>query len=150
MSKHLLLALPLASLLFVVGCCSDGTCYSSASSGTTYFAATEVVTDADLAEATEVVEKDDVALTVTEEEFEAMVAAAPAVKVVEKAPAPEVRQVEFSKEASTTKIVARIPAMPLPEGWAYIFESDLTDGKMNTLPIDEYYSHISSTEKNDI
>lgn len=142
MSKHIMLALPLASLLFLVGCCADGSCYSSATGDTVYYGSTGVAT---------AVAKDDVVIAVTDEEIEAeTVAVAPVVVVTEKVPAQEVKQVEFTKEASTTKVMAKIPAMPLPEGWAYISESDLTNGQLNAVPIDEYYSHIASTEKNDI
>ena len=120
MRKHLLLALPLASLLMVVGCCDSGTCFTS--TGSSYVATTSETA----AVAAVKVESDvDVAETMTEEEYKALAASSTVT-----APAPR---------ATTSRTFATIPTMPLPEGWNYISEKDLSDGPLSA---DEYISRL--------
>ncbi|MCD8140207.1 MAG: hypothetical protein LUE17_10605 [Planctomycetaceae bacterium] len=163
--RRLLLALPLASLIFAAGCSTCNTC-------TTYADATgstEIVTAG--------VKSGDV---LTMEEYQALLAkgkvtalparetaaAAPAKtapvvaeKTVETAAAPVVKE----EKAAAPKVVAQkpverqaaperrsvptvrtIPAMPLPEGWSYINEEDLTGGRLHPEAAQMFYTQASA------
>lgn len=131
MIKKLALALPLASLLFVVGCCSDDTCNTCAitPSAPAVVAVAPVKAEAVVTEAVVVDEEDDVALIEEEEEVE--------VAEVEEAPAPVVKEAPKATAASCPSV---IPADTLPEGWGYFSETDLAGGKLNTQSLDELYA----------
>ncbi len=70
--------------------------------------------------------------------------AAPAVAKLPAAPA------SSAKVVSSGSTVPTIPGMPLPEGWDYIHELDLTGGRLNTVAIDQLYSGIPSRVERDI
>ena len=153
MYRKFMLALPLASLLFVVGCsCVDDTCNTCV--GGTVYAAVEKETPA--AEPVvaiakvEKVEETKAVATMTEEEFKTLAKAAPVEKVEKKAeepaPAPAVAV------QSQGYCPSRIPGMPLPEGWQYMSESDLSNGRLNNIAYDqeEYFSQVANAKRNDI
>lgn len=144
MRKQLLLALPLSLGMFVSGCCTDGTCYTSSTEESTQYAATTVNPDADAEAATVAVKEEPV---VSAPVMLASTAVTPAATSAYAPPAvaPREDSVEFSREAATTKIVQRIPSMNLPDGWEYIDEGELSGGRVNTVAVDETFGQTSSS-----
>lgn len=150
--RKLLLALPLASLVVLAGCCGNE-CYTcptgvAAAPVVAAPAADKKVASADFPAGS----------TITEAQWEAMVAAdaargvpaeteVKAVAVAEKAEpqqavetAPAVKPVAA---ASSSKLPT-IPTVSLPEGWAYMSEVELSGGELNIVPIDQMYSQVAS------
>lgn len=66
-------------------------------------------------------------------------------KVVATKPAPRKAAPVQQSITSTPAGIRTIPGMPLPEGWSYIHEEDLTGGKINP-EADQFYSQVA-TEK---
>ena len=132
MRKFLLVALPLASLAFLAGCCNDDTCRLAASAPTVK--AGPKLAAADYKPGS----------VLTEEQWDALVAAD---KAGVETPEVEVAQ-KVEEKAPAKPIVSStmptIPTMPLPKGWNYVGEQDLADGMLNTVAIDELYTQ---TEK---
>lgn len=148
MRKILLVALPLVSLALLAGCSHDNcaTCGGFASAPgaktSTKLAAADYPPGSVL----------------TEEQWDALVAtdkakgtatdeAKPAVaKTAEKAPEVEVAQ-KAEEPAPPKRIVSTtmptIPTMPLPKGWSYVGEQDLTDGRLNVTAADQLYTQTS-------
>lgn len=157
MRKHLLLAMSLASVLMLAGCsCGTGSCNTP----------TVIVAPAAAQPAWEYVTasaKD--ATTMTAEEYQALLAsgkirevgsAGAAVEIAEVKPVvTEAAPVVVAKAPVKKTVVApvaavkqasgvpQIPAMPLPEGWNYIHEKDLSGGALNKIAVDQYYTRMS-------
>lgn len=123
MLKKLALALPLASLLFVVGCCTDDSCNTCAIGPAPVVAAVEVQDEALVSEAVTVDEEVEVAVVEEEEE------------VAEEAP-----KAPVAPRATAASCPSVIPTDTLPEGWDYFSETELAGGALNTQSIEELYA----------
>lgn len=165
MLKKLLFALPLASMLFLVGCnscntCTDNTCDTC--TGAVVAAAPAVAPAAAAQEAPAVAAKPaapesvEIAKSMTEEEFMAL-ASSGKVTVVDStpaskpAPAPVAPALPVVKETPKVEVpvaapVAKTPATPtispeqLPDGWQYLSEEDLAGGRLNSQRTELYAS----------
>lgn len=144
MRKFLLVALPLASLAFLAGCSHDN-CNTCGFAG-----APEAKTAPKLAAVDY-----PAGSVLTEEQWDALVAADKANGIVAgeskpavaKAPAkaPEIEVAQKAEEKAVAKPIVSstmptIPTMPLPKGWRYVGEGDLTDGRLNDVAIDQLYT----------
>lgn len=148
--RKILLALPLASVLLLAGCdCNTcaipaddcNTCVASAPQSGEYVTATVATKETTVEVAT------------VKPQFKA--------SPVEISPSPLIADAEETIETpapATTATVAattekqpaessmpRIPTMPLPEGWNYIGEKDLSGGAINTIAVDQYYTQIEKS-----
>lgn len=148
--RKLLLALPLASLLLLAGCACN-TCPIPADECTTCVAPAqgwEYVT----ASATK--SEPAVEVATVKPQFKAIpveVSSSPLIADAEEkveTPAP-VKTVAVAPKAEKKTVVdssmPRIPTMPLPEGWNYVDEKDLSGGAINTVAVDQYYTQATTS-----
>ncbi len=162
--RKLLLALPLASIFFAAGCSTCNTCTTVADATVS----TEIVTAGVKAGDVLTMEQYQALLAkgkVTALPASETVATAPAV-VAEKKAVTVATPVVKEEKAATPKVVAQktverqaaptrrsvptvrtIPAMPLPEGWSYINEEDLTGGKLHPEAAQMFYTQAPAKKQ---
>ncbi|MCD8350451.1 MAG: hypothetical protein LUC93_07570 [Planctomycetaceae bacterium] len=161
--RRLLLALPLASLIFAAGCNTCNTCTTVADASVSTEIVTAGVKSGDVLTMEQyqaLLAKGKVtALPAHENVATAPVKAAPAVAVAEKKAETVVAPVVKEEKAAAPKVIAQkpavrqaaparrnvptvrtIPSMPLPEGWSYIIEEDLTGGQLHPEAAQMFYT----------
>lgn len=149
--RKLLLALPLASLVLLAGCCGDE-CYTcptgvAAAPAVAAPAADKKVASADFPAGS----------TITEAQWEAMIAADAKNGMPVKT---ETKEVVVAQKVETKKVVeaapaakpvvassSKLPTIPtesLPNGWSYMSEVELSGGELNIVPVDQMYSQTAT------
>lgn len=155
--RKLLLALPLASLIFAAGCCTDETCGTCTASAGRPIAVASAPVKAGEVLTMEQYEKLVAEGKLTPASTDAVAAAQKAEPVVVAKAAPQpvvkeekvaVRRAPAAPVASTPAGIRTIPGMALPEGWSYIHEKDLSGGKVNN-EAEQFYSQVKTSEKAD-